>query len=52
MLCIGVIGKIGAEDRRQVASHSSVEIAGLCDVDSVSLAKAAADHPNAFTCAD
>ncbi len=52
VLSIGVIGTIGAEDRHQVASHPSVEIAGLCDVDSLSLAKAAAEHPGAFTCAD
>jgi Oxidoreductase family, NAD-binding Rossmann fold len=52
VLSIGVIGTIGAEDRHQVASHPSVEIAGLCDVDSTSLAKAATEHPGAFTCAD
>jgi hypothetical protein len=52
VLCIGVVGTIGGEDRHQVASHPSVEIAGLCDVDSNALAKAAAEHPNAFTCAD
>ena len=52
VLSIGVIGTIGGEDRRQVASHPSVEIAGLCDVDSTSLAKASAQHPGAFTCAD
>lgn len=52
VLCIGVIGTIGAEDRHQVASHPAVEIAGLCDVDFKALAKAATEHPNAFTCAD
>lgn len=52
VLSIGVVGTIGAEDRHQVASHPSVEIAGLCDVDSNSLATAAAEHPGAFTCAD
>jgi predicted dehydrogenase len=52
VLCIGVVGTIGAEDRHQVAAHPSVEIAGLCDVDSIALAKAAAEHPSAFTCAD
>ncbi len=52
VLSIGVVGTIGREDRHQVASHPSVEIAGLCDVDSASLAKAAAEHPGAFTCAD
>jgi len=52
VLSIGVIGTIGAEDRHQVAAHPSVEIAGLCDVDSESLAKAASEHPGAFTCKD
>ena len=52
VLCIGVIGTIGAEDRHQVAAHPSVEIVGLCDVDSIALAKAATEHPGAFTCAD
>ncbi|MEO7099612.1 MAG: hypothetical protein ABI162_09650 [Luteolibacter sp.] len=50
MLSIGVIGTIGAEDRHQIATHSSVEISGLYDVDSKCLAKAAAEHPGAFTC--
>jgi predicted dehydrogenase len=52
VLCIGVVGTIGSEDRRQVAAHPAVEIAGLCDVDSNALAQAAKDHPGAFTCAD
>ncbi len=52
VLCIGVVGTIGKEDRKQVASHPAVEIAGLCDVDSNSLAEAAKQHPNAFTCRD
>lgn len=52
VLCIGVVGTIGAEDRRQVASHPAVEIAGLCDVDAGALAKASNDHPQAFTCRD
>lgn len=52
VLCIGVMGTIGGTDRQQVASHPSVEIAGLCDVDSAALAKASADHPGAFTCRD
>lgn len=52
VLSIGVVGTIGAVDRRQVAAHPAVEIAGLCDVDSHALAKAAAEHPGAFTCRD
>jgi len=52
VLSIGVIGTIGGHDRATVASHPRAEITGLCDVDSRALAKAAADHPDAFTCAD
>ena len=52
VLCIGVVGTIGGEDRRQVASHPLVDIAGLCDVDAGALAQAAADHPRAFQCRD
>ena len=52
VLSIGVIGTIGGTDRKQVASHPQVEITGLCDVDSDQLARAAKDHPNAFTCKD
>jgi predicted dehydrogenase len=52
VLSIGVIGTIGATDRRQVAAHPMVEIAGLCDVDSNALAQAAKEHPQAFTCRD
>ncbi len=52
VLCIGVVGTIGAVDRRQVAEHPAVEIAGLCDVDAHALAQAAAEHPGAFTCRD
>jgi predicted dehydrogenase len=52
VLSIGVIGTIGGTDRKQIAAHPAVEIAGLCDVDSKALAKAAAEHPGAFTCRD
>lgn len=52
VLSIGVVGTIGAADRKQVASHPDVEITGLCDVDSNYLAQAAKDHPNAFTSVD
>lgn len=52
VLSIGVVGTIGKADRTQVASHPDAEIVGLCDVDSVYLADAAKDHPDAFTCKD
>ncbi len=52
VLSIGVIGTIGADDRRAVAKHPDAEIVGLCDVDALSLAEAAKEHPAAFTCRD
>jgi predicted dehydrogenase len=52
VLCVGVVGTIGETDRHNIASHPEVEIAGLCDVDSNALAKAADEHPKAFTCRD
>jgi predicted dehydrogenase len=52
VLSVGVIGTQGEADRRAIAAHPDVEITGLCDVDSNSLAKAANDHPAAFTCRD
>ncbi|MHC4261546.1 MAG: Gfo/Idh/MocA family protein [Planctomycetota bacterium] len=52
VLSIGVIGTIGGLDRSEVNSHPRAKIVGLCDVDSAALAKAAEDHPEAFTCAD
>ncbi len=52
VLSIGVVGSIGGTDRQQIAAHPSVEMVGLCDVDSDALAKAAKDHPAAFTCGD
>jgi predicted dehydrogenase len=52
VLSIGVVGTIGSLDRKQVAGHPEVKIAGLCDVDSNYLAQAAAEHPQAFTCRD
>lgn len=52
VLSIGVTGTIGGTDRRNVASHPQAEITGLCDVDSHTLAQAAKDHPDAFTCRD
>ncbi len=52
VLCIGVTGTIGGGDRMSVASHPLAEITGLCDVDADNLARAAAAHPEAFTCRD
>jgi alpha-L-fucosidase len=52
VLSIGVVGTIGSVDRTSVAAHPDVEITGLCDVDSIYLAQAAKEHPNAFTCRD
>jgi predicted dehydrogenase len=52
VLSIGVTGTIGGTDRKMIASHPKVEIAGLCDVDANALAQAAGEHPGAFTCAD
>ncbi|MCH2116030.1 MAG: Gfo/Idh/MocA family oxidoreductase [Pirellulales bacterium] len=52
VLSIGVIGTIGAADRRQISSHPDAEIVGLCDVDSNALAKAKEQVPEAFTCKD
>ena len=52
VLSIGVTGTIGGTDRKIIASHPKVEIAGLCDIDAGVLAQAATEHPGAFTCAD
>lgn len=52
VLSIGVIGTIGGHDRKTIAAHPLVDLVGLCDVDANALAKAAKDHPKAFTCAD
>lgn len=52
VLSIGVVGTIGEQDRKAVASHPQAEIVGLCDIDGEALAKAAKDHPSAFQCAD
>jgi predicted dehydrogenase len=52
VLSIGVIGTIGGADRQQVHEHPAADIVGLCDIDAEALARAAADHPDAFTCAD
>lgn len=52
VLCVGVIGTIGGADRAQVARHPRVNIAGLCDVDSGTLARAGNDHKDAFRVRD
>lgn len=41
------VGGMGGSDLRSIASHPSVEVAALCDVDSSRLAEAAKQHPNA-----
>lgn len=46
------VGGMGGGDLNSIASHKSVEVAALCDVDSDRLAVAAAKHPNAKTFAD
>lgn len=52
VLSIGVVGTIGAQDRKQIHSHPDAEVVGLCDVDREQLQKAAAELPAAFTCRD
>ncbi len=52
VLSIGVIGTIGDADRKTINAHPRADIVGLCDVDAAALARAAQDHPDAFTCAD
>ena len=52
VLSIGVIGTIGGADRTNIASHPGVDLVGLCDIHAESLAKAALEHPKAFTCED
>ncbi|MDM4017500.1 Gfo/Idh/MocA family oxidoreductase [Roseiconus lacunae] len=46
------VGGMGGSDLRSIASHGSVEVAALCDVDAKRLAEAAAKHPNAKTFTD
>lgn len=52
VLSIGVVGTIGEADRRTIAAHPRARITGLCDVDAEAMAKAKADHPDAFTTVD
>lgn len=46
------VGGMGGADLNSIASHPSVEVAALCDVDSNRLAEAAKRHPNAKTFSD
>ncbi len=46
------VGGMGGADLKSVSSHSGVEVAALCDVDSSILAKAKAMFPNARTFRD
>lgn len=46
------VGGMGASDLGSIASHPSVEIAALCDVDRNNLSKAHAQHPDAKTWVD
>lgn len=46
------VGGMGGADLGSIASHKMVEVAGLCDVDSNTLAKAAATHSGAKTFRD
>lgn len=41
------VGGMGAEDLRDISSHSKVDVTALCDVDSTALAAAQKLHPNA-----
>lgn len=46
------VGGMGGADLGSIASHGSVEVAALCDVDERNLAQAKAGHPNAETFRD
>jgi predicted dehydrogenase len=52
VLSIGVTGTVGGLDRTTVAKHPLADITGLCDIDAKALARAGAEHPEAFRCAD
>ncbi|AYN68949.1 gfo/Idh/MocA family oxidoreductase [Euzebyella marina] len=41
------VGNMGGEDLKAIASHKSVDVVALCDVDSINLAKAHKLHPGA-----
>lgn len=46
------VGNMGLEDLKAIASHASVDVTALCDVDSNNLAAAAKLFPNAKTYSD
>lgn len=46
------VGGMGRGDLNSIASHSKVEVAALCDIDSNRLQQAAGDHPAAKTFVD
>ncbi len=46
------VGGMGAEDLKSIASHSSVDVVALCDVDSNALVKASVIYPKAKTYKD
>jgi hypothetical protein len=52
VLSVGFIGTIGGTDRKAVAGHPRVQIAGLCDIDSNQLERATNDHIDAFRVKD
>ena len=41
------VGGMGLSDLKDISSHESVEVVGLCDVDSIALEKAAKFFPQA-----
>lgn len=41
------VGNMGAEDLRDISSHSEVQVVALCDVDAVNLSAARKKHPGA-----
>lgn len=46
------LGGMGMEDLKAIASHASVEVVGLCDVDTNALSNATALYPQAKTYSD
>ncbi|WP_281542862.1 Gfo/Idh/MocA family protein [Maribacter aestuarii] len=46
------VGGMGAEDLRDISSHTKVDVTALCDVDAINLAAAKKLHPNAKTYTD
>lgn len=46
------VGGMGGADLNSIASHGSVEVAALCDVDANRLKEAQSKHPNAKTFSD